>query len=303
MRLRRLLLIFIALVFGGGVAHAQQTPISWYTRLTGNINFVATGATLRSQDNNGNACAVTGSSTAPLTGIPGGASVVAAYLYWGGSGSAIDSNVVLNGSGVIASRTFTATFNNGGTNFPYFGAFADVTSRVSGNGSFTFTGLTVNTGTPHCGSSAVAAGWSLVVIYGSPSERLPTSKSIWMSSGRRSSGTCRYCVRRLFSCSRGFPDDASGAVVEGADSLMPFALYQYLAEQSGKIRRSSWRQNPPALTRIAVAAETGTSRRQLSGSEGARRVIVQRNAAECSAEIQGECRGNWHAHQAAALSR
>ncbi len=172
MRLRRLLLIFIALVFGGGVVHAQQTPISRYTRLTGNINFVATGATLRSQDNNGNACAVTGSSTAPLTGIPGGASVVAAYLYWGGSGSAIDSNVVLNGSGVIASRTFTANFNNGGTNFPYFGAFADVTSRVSGNGSFTFTGLTVNTGTPHCGSSAVAAGWSLVVIYGSPSERL-----------------------------------------------------------------------------------------------------------------------------------
>ena len=37
----------------------------------------------------------------------------------------------------------------------YFGGFADVTSRVAGNGSYTFSGLTVNTGAPHCGSSAV----------------------------------------------------------------------------------------------------------------------------------------------------
>ncbi|MBV6424384.1 MAG: hypothetical protein NAOJABEB_02194 [Steroidobacteraceae bacterium] len=171
-RARALLLLLLAVALGGGIAHAQQTPITRYTRLTGNINFVATGGSLRSQDNNGNACAVKASDTASLTGIPVGASVVAAYLYWGGSGATIDSSVILNGSGVTAGRTFTATFNNGGTAYPYFGAFADVTSRVTGNGTFTFSGLTVATGAPHCGTSAVAAGWSLVVVYGSASERL-----------------------------------------------------------------------------------------------------------------------------------
>jgi uncharacterized repeat protein (TIGR01451 family) len=164
--------IVVALACAAGIAHAQQTPITRYTRLTGNINFVATGGTLRTQDNNGDPCAVGTTSTASLTGVPVGATIVGAYLYWGGSGSTIDSSVALNGSGVTASRTFTATFNNGGTNYPYFGAFADVTSRVTGNGSFTFSGLTVATGTPHCSVQAVAAGWSLIVIYGSPSERL-----------------------------------------------------------------------------------------------------------------------------------
>jgi uncharacterized repeat protein (TIGR01451 family) len=171
MRLGRVSCLLALLAFGG-VAEAQQTPITRYTRLTGNIDFVATGGTLRTQDNGGNACAVGGSGAAALTGIPAGASVVAAYLYWGGSGGTVDANVSLNGSGVAAGRTFIATFTNGGTSFPYFGAFADVTSRVSGNGNYTFGGLTVNTGAPHCGSSAVAAGWSLIVIYGSPTERL-----------------------------------------------------------------------------------------------------------------------------------
>ncbi|HSC16757.1 MAG TPA: hypothetical protein VLI71_16630 [Gammaproteobacteria bacterium] len=153
-------------------ASAQQTPITRYARFTGTINFVATGGSLRTQPNTGNSCAVGASSTQTLAGIPAGASIVAAYLYWGGSGAAVDANVTLNGQGVAAQRTFTATFNNGGTNFPYFGGFADITSRITGNGALTFSGLTVTTGAPHCGSSAVVAGWSVVAIYGSPSERL-----------------------------------------------------------------------------------------------------------------------------------
>ena len=153
-------------------AHGQQTAITRFARFTGNINFVATGGSLRTQSNDGDACAVGTSSTQALAGIPAGASIVAAYLYWGGSGAAVDANVTLNGQGVAAQRTFTATFNNGGTNFPYFGGFADVTSRITGNGTLTFSGLTVTTGTPHCGSSAVAAGWSVIAIYGSANERL-----------------------------------------------------------------------------------------------------------------------------------
>jgi uncharacterized repeat protein (TIGR01451 family) len=162
----------IALTLVPLAASAQQTPITRFARFTGTINFVATGGSLRTQPNTGNACAVGASSTQALAGIPAGASIVAAYLYWGGSGGTVDANVTLNGQGVAAQRTFTATFNNGGTNFPYFGGFADITSRITGNGTLTFSGLTVATGSPHCDSSAVVAGWSVIAIYGSPNERL-----------------------------------------------------------------------------------------------------------------------------------
>lgn len=161
----------IALAAIAGVAHAQsQTPITRYQRLTGNINFVVTGGSLRNSDSN--TCTVQATRAAALSGIPAGATVLAAYLYWGGSGSSVDTSVTLNGGAVTASRTFTASYNNDGTLLPYFGAFADVTSRVSGNGTFTFGGLTVNTGEPHCSVSGVASGWSLVVVYGAANERL-----------------------------------------------------------------------------------------------------------------------------------
>src|SRR6185503_7024682 len=121
-------------------ASAQQTPITRFARFTGTINFVATGGSLRTQPNTGDACAVGASSAQTLSGIPAGASIVAAYLYWGGSGATADTTVTLNGQAVTAQRTFTAVFNNGGTNFPYFGGFADITARITGNGLMTFSG-------------------------------------------------------------------------------------------------------------------------------------------------------------------
>lgn len=153
-------------------AVAQQVPISRYARFTGNVNFVATGGSLRTEsDIGGNSCAVGTSNSRALTGIPAGASIVAAYLYWGGSGSTVDATVALNGVAVSASRTFQAAYPYS-PDLPFFGGFADVTNRVSGNGTYTFSGLTVNTGAPHCAPSAVQAGWGLIAIYGSPSERL-----------------------------------------------------------------------------------------------------------------------------------
>ena len=163
-----LALLLLATLFGATDASAQA--ITRYTRDTGNINFVTTGGSLRSSPNTGTPCTVNATSTQTLSGIPATRTVRAAYLYWGGSGS-LDSTVTLNGNTVTASRTFTRTFNNG-TSFPFFGGFAIVTNLVTGNGSFTFGGLTVNTGTPHCGSQAVVGGWSLIVIYEGAAERL-----------------------------------------------------------------------------------------------------------------------------------
>ncbi|HVJ29696.1 MAG TPA: hypothetical protein VNA66_05245, partial [Gammaproteobacteria bacterium] len=82
----------IALAVVPLAASAQQTPITRFARFTGTINFVATGGSLRTQPNTGDSCAVGASSTQTLSGIPAGASIVAAYLYWGGSGN-VDANV------------------------------------------------------------------------------------------------------------------------------------------------------------------------------------------------------------------
>ncbi len=174
--LASLLLLLAASVLGP--CYAQQTPITRSNRLIGNINFVATGGSLRTQPDTSNSCTVGATSTQNLSGVPAGTTVIAAYLYWGGSatttGSSInvDSAVTFRGSAVNASRTFTAGYNNGGTLLPFFGAVADVTALVTGNGSYTFGGLTVNTGAPHCAVAAVAAGWGLVVIYQGASEPL-----------------------------------------------------------------------------------------------------------------------------------
>lgn len=163
-------LAFVLLVACSLDAGAQA--ISRYARFTGNLNFVATGGSLRVQSDSVNACSVNNNSSQLLTGIPNGSSIVAAYLYWAGSGSNADPNVRLNNRNVVADRQFSATYVTDGTSYRYFGGFADVTDRITGNGTVTFSQLSVATGAPYCASNAVLAGWALVVIYGSPNERL-----------------------------------------------------------------------------------------------------------------------------------
>ncbi len=179
-RLPRLLFLLLAAIAAPlAPAQSADTPITRSERFAGRVNFVTTGGSLRTQPNTGDACALSSTSTQALTGIPAGTTVLAAYLYWGASagttgsgGTQIDNQVTLNGSSVTASRTFTATYDNAGTLLRFFGGVANVTSLVSGNGSFTFGGLAANAGTPHCAVQAVVSGWALVVIYQGPGERM-----------------------------------------------------------------------------------------------------------------------------------
>ena len=157
-------------LLGASQAHAQA--ITRYVRDTGNINFVSTGGSLR--NNATNTCTLNTTSTTALSGIPNGTTIRNAYLYWGGSGGTADTSITFNGNAVTATRTFAATYTGVSPSLPYFGAFANVTSIVTTtrNGNYTFGGLTVVTGSPHCDVSAVVAGWSLIVIYESATERL-----------------------------------------------------------------------------------------------------------------------------------
>ncbi len=157
-------------------AAEADTTVSLFKSFAGNINYVTTGNTLRAAPNDtyagGNACTLlsgltgasvnAGTSSDPISGIPAGSTIVAAYLYYAGSGATVDSAVTFNGTAVTASRTFTST--TGGHDF--FSGFVDVTSLVTGNATYSFGNLAVDdAAADNCTNSTVLAGWALVVIY------------------------------------------------------------------------------------------------------------------------------------------
>jgi len=154
-----------------------QTPIALFRSYAGNIQFTGTAGTLRASSNAVSACNLNASGTAALNGLPAGATVVAAHLYWAGSGAAVDSTVTFaspSGSvAVTASRTFTESYDNGaGTIFRFFSGYADVTARVTANGNYTLSNLAVTNTGAYCTSQAVISAFSLVVIYTRAAEPL-----------------------------------------------------------------------------------------------------------------------------------
>jgi uncharacterized repeat protein (TIGR01451 family) len=167
-------LVLVAAMLVTGQSANAGVPISLYRSFAGDLDYVATGGTLRTQPNSGDSCAVTSSGSATLSGIPAGSTITAAYLYWAGSGSVPDNNVAFDGVAISADRTFTETFALGGTSYDFFSGFEDVTAQVAakGNGTYTFASLAVNSGAPHCAVSAVMSGWSLLVIYENTAEPL-----------------------------------------------------------------------------------------------------------------------------------
>ncbi|MEE9330949.1 MAG: hypothetical protein V3U89_01855 [Methylophilaceae bacterium] len=176
-----LLIILVPLI---NVTVSADTPIDLFESHAGNVNFVGAQKTRRTQANSGNACAVTGANntnTTTIAGIPAGATIRAAHLYWAGSFSSAsgstrttpDYNVTFEGSAISADlgRRYTADYD---ATEQYFNGVKDVTSIVQArgnpNGSYSFSGLSVNTAAPHCTYAVVVAGWALVIIYEHPSE-------------------------------------------------------------------------------------------------------------------------------------
>lgn len=153
-----------------------DTPISLFQSFAGNVNFTGTEATWRTSGTN--VCTVitkknqTVSKT--LSGIPAGATILAAHLYWAGSGSAADYSVTFNnGSGsktVNAQRQYSGTYVQGTTTYSYFGGAADVTSLVKGNGTYAFGGLTVDASATYCNVQGVLGGFALLVVYNDPAQ-------------------------------------------------------------------------------------------------------------------------------------
>jgi trimeric autotransporter adhesin len=127
----------------------------------GSISFELAGNSLR---NASNECQIINSSSDTIT-LPGGSTVKAAYLYWAGSGQTPDTQVILNGTTVTADNVYSETFYYNNQNNYSFGAKADVTSLVSGSGTYTVSGLTFDTQTSYCNVGLVFGGWAMVMIY------------------------------------------------------------------------------------------------------------------------------------------
>lgn len=168
------LLLGLLVLLAGPSARAD-TAVQQYTSFRGQVNFTGTEGTLRTAGNNSynnSACSITGSISAKLTGVPTGATILNAQLYWVGSGNTADYNVTFDGVSVNAARQYTSRTVGNGMN--YFSGAADVTARVRSklnpNTTYTFSGLSIDNGSPWCASQAVVGGFALLVVYSHPDE-------------------------------------------------------------------------------------------------------------------------------------
>lgn len=166
--IRRCMALWLALALLSPAAFAD-TPVTLLQSFAGMVNFTGMQVTART-DRTG--CQVAPSATTlskQLSGIPDGAQVVSARLYWAGSGNTVDDEVIFDGRRVTAQRQYTS-----GGLLGYFSGAADVTAQVKekGNGIYRFSGLTVDNGFPYCffGINVVVSGYSLLVVYTHPDQ-------------------------------------------------------------------------------------------------------------------------------------
>ncbi|TXD68339.1 gliding motility-associated C-terminal domain-containing protein [Aequorivita lipolytica] len=144
--------------------------ISLYKQFNGHFDYTAFGNTLNTEENGqGGQCFILTSSSADFQLQPN-QEVVAAYLYWAGSGPG-DFNVTFNQIPITAERTFNVFFTSGGNEYIYFAAFADVTQQIqtSGNGNYTLADLDLTLVIPaYCsppGTGTNFGGWAVAVVY------------------------------------------------------------------------------------------------------------------------------------------
>ncbi len=176
---------FNPLVNGQPLAE-DYVPVVLFETYSGATGYRAIGNSMRTSGSRADLvpdssfdCAMVASgtgTTATLT-LPVGSTVTAAYLYW--MGSALEANADsevsfgLDGNevAVVADETFTAV-NVTAVNAEYFAAYAEVSSLISGNGTYRLKDLAVETGSPWNQNGTCAGGWSLIVAYEHPDERL-----------------------------------------------------------------------------------------------------------------------------------
>ena len=146
------------------VSKSFAQSIALYEQHNGRFDYTAIGNTLNLIENGAYfECSILQGSEAELN-MPSGQSIMAAYLYWAGSGVG-DFEVTLNETAVTASRSFSHTLDS---DRQFFAAFSDITSLVisHGNGVYALNDLEqINISENYCTTGTNFAGWAIVVIY------------------------------------------------------------------------------------------------------------------------------------------
>ncbi len=197
---------FNPLISGPPVAVGYE-PVTLFQTYSGDISYITVGASLRTQDNDADSCVANNFASTSLilpeldesdNGIGGivegyvdpvpgdqiDSTVLAAYLYWFGSGDVNNPPVGVNfdqvtfvdpsltSTGITADELFSVENVGGGNNLNYFAGYKDVTSLVTGNGTYEVQNHPAQFTTPWSTTSACGGGWALVVVYENPFEQL-----------------------------------------------------------------------------------------------------------------------------------
>ena len=170
MKTRNQPLILLLFLFSFFQLNAQD--ITLYQQYNGRINYTAIGNTLNVAENNivREFCETLPNSSAELN-VPNSSNVVAAYLYWAGSGVG-DQDVTLNDIQVTSQEIYNVEYEDpfNGT-LTYFSCFTDITSIVNnlGNTTYTLSDLDISetliNNTGYCSNRTNFAGWSMYIIY------------------------------------------------------------------------------------------------------------------------------------------
>ena len=146
------------------VSKSLAQSIALYEQHNGKFDYTAIGNTLNLIENGAfSECSILQGSEAELN-MPASQSVIAAYLYWAGSGAG-DFEVTLNETAITASRNFSYTLDS---DRQFFAAFSDITALVmaQGNGIYALNDLEqIDISEDYCSSGTNFAGWAIVVIF------------------------------------------------------------------------------------------------------------------------------------------
>ncbi len=145
-------------------------PLTLFQEFDGYYDYSTTGGSLRTNDNNTDACSITTSSSNTLIApIPNTGTIKKAYLYWAHSSTVVDGAVTFEGQTVNANYQYQTTL----TNRNFYGYVSDVTDIVAGvadpsTNVFDFSGLSIDNSNTYCSSATVLGGWTLFVFYEDP---------------------------------------------------------------------------------------------------------------------------------------
>ena len=171
---------------GGAPLAEGYVPVLLYETYSGAMSYRAIGNSLRTNPSPANLtvdpnvdCSMVNFATGTTAdlAIPVGATITAAYLYWAGSGTSAqaDSQVSFGPDGnevaVVANNIFMAEGLTA-VEADFFAGYAEVSSLISGSGTYRLKDLTVQTGAPWNNNGTCAGGWSLIVVYEHPDEHL-----------------------------------------------------------------------------------------------------------------------------------